>query len=153
MSESKLNIQFALVKITTEQFAILGELPKNDEKVKMNFHHRFAFNSDKHLIGVFVKFDFIYDNKVFLTLESACHFKIDNKDWQKLTDGESNHLNLPKGFATHLLVLAVGTARGILHAKTSQTDFNRYFIPLLNISGMIKRDVIFKLLKPEKQNI
>jgi len=39
------------------------------------------------------------------------------------------------------LVVTVGTARGVLHNKTENTVFNRFIIPLLDATALIKEDV------------
>ena len=39
-------------------------------------------------------------------------------------------------------MIAVGTARGILHAKTEATKFNQFLIPPINVVELIKDDII-----------
>jgi len=50
---------------------------------------------------------------------------------------------IPKGFLTHLTVLTIGTARGVLHTKLEKTGFEKYLLPTLNISDLIKEDMTF----------
>jgi hypothetical protein len=40
-------------------------------------------------------------------------------------------------------MLTVGTARGVLHAKTENTKYNRYVLPTINVASMIKNDAVF----------
>ncbi|MPN63841.1 hypothetical protein SDC9_211608 [bioreactor metagenome] len=56
----------------------------------------------------------------------------------------NNVLLVPKNFMQHLAVITIGTARGILHAKTENTPFNQYVLPTINVSEMIKDDVTFE---------
>ncbi len=57
-----------------------------------------------------------------------------------------NTLTLEKGFARHLSVIAVGTARGVLHSKTEDTDLNHIALPLINIEEVLQEDVIIELV-------
>ena len=44
---------------------------------------------------------------------------------------------------THLIVLTIGTVRGILHAKTEGTKYNSYILPTINVAELIKTDIVF----------
>lgn len=80
------------------------------------------------------------DNLSTSILEIANHFQIDENSWKsfEIKDGK---LILPQGFATHLLVFTLGTLRGVLHAKTENTEFNKYFLPTINTTEMIQGDL------------
>lgn len=62
----------------------------------------------------------------------------------------TNTLVIPKGFLRHLAMLTVGTSRGILHAKTEGTCFNKYVLPTINVTLIIKEDATFNFNKLEK---
>ena len=47
----------------------------------------------------------------------------------------------------HLSVITVGTARGVLHAKTENTPFNKFVLPTINVTELVKEDVSFDLEK------
>jgi hypothetical protein len=135
-------ISFCLNKITIEQFAILAEPPKKDEKINITTDIRFGYDKDEKIIGAFSKFRFDSDKESFLVIEVGCHFKISDEDWGSFINATDNTIVLPKGFATHLFILTIGTARGVLHAKIENTPYNNYFVPLINVSKMIEADVI-----------
>jgi len=109
-------IPFRLVDITTEEFATFKEnyQPDNSEyTIELNVE--FKVNKSNQLLGLFSRFTFNQDHNPVLLLESGCHFQIQPDFWEELEDDKG--LIIPSGFATHLLILAVGTARGIIHAK------------------------------------
>ena len=62
---------------------------------------------------------------------------------QKRFQKEDDYI-IPKNFITHLTVLTIGTARGILHAKLEKSGFEKFLLPTLNISDIIKDDLIIK---------
>lgn len=139
MSDVK-EIKFNLIKVTTEQFAVL-ELPSDDKKIIFNSSFKFGLSFADKRIGVFTNFSYMAENIPFLLLESGCHFIIEDDYWEKISNNETKSVILPKGFVSHLLMLSVGTARGILHAKTENTPYNEFIIPLINVTDAVKADI------------
>lgn len=134
-------IGFQLKKITTEQFAIIQEAyDGSDSEIKMGINLNFALNEEDKLIACFIKIQFEQKNKPFLLIESGNHFKIKKEAWYELINS-TNKIILPKGFACHLLMLTIGTIRGILHCKTENTEFNKFLIPTINVTELIKSDI------------
>jgi hypothetical protein len=136
-------INFALRNITTEQFAILEDVKINLQKIRLNSNLRFAANEKDKVIAVFSNFTFESEETPFLIIETGCHFNIKPEEWKQMLNEETNSLQVPKGFLSHLSMLTVGTARGVLHAKTENTKYNRYVLPTINVASMIKNDAVF----------
>ncbi len=141
MAKSSKPIRFLLRKITSEQFATLGDLPDSKHKIEISTRANFAYNPDNRAVGVLTTFTFIAMEKPFLILEAGCHFQIEPEDWKSLLK-EDESLELPKNFVNHLLMLTIGTARGILYQKTINTDYNRFLIPLINVTKIVNSDII-----------
>ncbi|NOQ75958.1 MAG: hypothetical protein GQ574_28385 [Crocinitomix sp.] len=72
---------------------------------------------------------------------------VSDETWLLLTDEQE--LVFPKGFIRHLSVICVGTARGILHAKTEGTKFNEFILPTINVEDLIQEDASFELKEEE----
>lgn len=138
------NIGFALVKITTEQFAIIEDNFDKETEIKLHTGFRFAADSKQKLVAVFNSFTFETNGKQFLLVEAGCHFAIAPESWKKMFDSQLNKLIVPKGFLQHMAMLTVGTNRGILHSKTENTCFNQYHIPTINVAELIKQDSEFE---------
>lgn len=136
-------ISFVLRKVTTEQFAIIEEGFSDKGNIRIGTQLRFGCDDQKKLIGCFTKFNFDSEQKAFIIIEASCQFQILEDAWKEMYLEESNSLKVPKGFLSHLAMLTVGTTRGILHAKTEGTCFNKYVLPTINVSLLVKEDVIF----------
>lgn len=141
------NIGFALIKVTTEQFAIIESNFEDEAEIKINVNFRFAANDKKKVVAVFNSFVFETNDKQFLIIEAGCHFSIAPDSWDKMIDLKLNKLIVPKEFLQHMAMLTVGTCRGILHAKTEKTCFNKYHIPTINVADLIKHDSVFEFKK------
>ena len=134
-------ISFKLHTIKTEQFAIIEDIYNGPDSVQLESNYRFGSNVTEKLVAVLVNYKFKTTKGVFLTIEVSCMFGIKPDSWDSIYNVEKLELILPKAIATHLLVLTIGTARGVFHAKTENTPYNRFLLPTLNVSESIKEDV------------
>ena len=143
--ENKNNVGFSLKRLTTEQFAIIDSFYKEDENIEMKTSVRFGIDSTKKMIAVFFNVSFFQNNAPFLILETGSHFHIVNVSWISFEDLLNNELNIPKGFISHLVMLSIGSTRGVLHSKTENTIYNKFLLPTINVNDLIKTDVTIKL--------
>jgi|TARA_B110000908_G_scaffold30968_1_gene36787 hypothetical protein len=140
MSKEKA-IGFQLVDITTEQFAMVKENYTKETETSLKTGIDFKIDIENNIIGCDASFIFSQEEKMFLLLEVGCHFNVKKKDWEGFeTDGK---LVVPKYFLEHLAVLTIGTARGVMFAKTENTQFSQFIVPTINVTLLIKEDGIF----------
>jgi hypothetical protein len=135
-------ILFKLHNIKTEQFAIIEDIYNEGDSVQLESNYRFGTIAADKVVAVMVNYKFKSPNGVFLVIDVVCFFKIKEESWNSVFNLDNSELVLPKEIATHLLVLAIGTTRGVLHAKTENTFYNRFFVPTLNVSENIKEDIV-----------
>ena len=143
--ENKNQISFGLRKITTEQFAIIeSAFDESKENVELGTGLRFGFNTDKRIITPLLSINFSQEKSPFLLLEIGCHFEIIKEHWDAIFNSTTSEVKLPKELATHLVMLCIGTLRGVLHAKTENTPFNKFFLPTINVNDLVKEDILIK---------
>jgi len=143
--EKKVNVGFALKNIVTEQFAIVEESYTDATDINLRTDIAFGLDKDKRMVRVHLKISFLCREQPFLLLEVAVYFIIRPESIESFLNEDKNLLTLPANFAQHLGVIAVGTVRGILHAKTENTEFNKFYLPTLNLVDLVKEDVVFNL--------
>lgn len=132
------SVRFALSMIKTDQFAILGEVVKNEE-ISLGVGLQFGVNKDSETISVKFSTQFIQQSKPLILIEASCFFLIEPEGWKSLFD--KNILIVPKTLATHLAVITVGTVRGILHARTEGTNYNGFVLPTINVTELVTEDL------------
>lgn len=147
MKNSKDQIGFSLQKVTTEQFAILDDSYKDGDDIQLGTNLKFGINEEKHLIVVILSVQFTQKDKPFLKLDAACHFNINDSSWNEFLNADNHEIVFPKGFIGHLVMLTIGTTRGILHSKTENTPFNKFLLPTINVNDIIKSDLVMKVVK------
>jgi hypothetical protein len=147
MKKEQLPIRFTLTKIKTEQFACYEELYDSNKSFDITSGFQCKLNHDQQKVGVFFDVDFSQKKKQLIRLEISCHFHIEDKSWGSLVEKEQ--MIIPKDFLTHLAVVTLGTARGILHVKLEGTLFSGFVLPLFNVTEMISEPAIFPLNSDE----
>jgi hypothetical protein len=139
--ENNNTIGFQLLAIRTEQFAIVEKDFDTNTPLEITVNFEIGKDDTQKILSVLLLSKFSYQDRAIIILDCSCHFKILDDSWDSFKEPETNALIMPKGFLTHLAVIAVGTARGILHSKTEGTRFNGYFLPTINISHVFASDV------------
>lgn len=142
-------VQFSLVKVTTEQFAIVEEAYMDGAPISLDTGIRFAIDRNNNLVTVNSQFKFEQSGIPFLKVEVSTHFLIESQSWKAFFRDDDTAV-IPKGFMIHLAMITVGTARGVLHTKTEGTRFNEFILPTINVMEMIKEDGLFDGSAPTK---
>jgi hypothetical protein len=148
--QKEISIGFQLNGIQTLQFATFPKNLVEGKEANIDTNINFHVTPEHHIVSVSCRLEFLQKKNVFLMLEIGCHFSIAPDTWDSLLDKKNNEVRLPKGFATHLAVLTIGTARGVLHAETKDTPMNNYPLPTLNLTKMITKDAVIPLGKDNK---
>lgn len=143
MAGNNVTINFSLLKIKTEQFAIFEDKFDKSEVVNLNTNLSFGLNSEDRVFLVTPKYTFENNSKPFMAIQISCFFKIDDATWENFKNNKQ--IIFPKDFVAHMAMITVGTSRGVLHTKTEGTVFNHYILPFLNVAEMVGEDVSFDI--------
>lgn len=147
MTKERIQIPFALVGIQTLEFATIKELYSDDNpNVEIEINTGFAIRSlENHEIMCALEVFFLQEGKPFIKIKIGCYFSIKPEQWREYIQNEKQSIIFPKGFTDHLLMIATGTLRGILHAKTEGTIFNKFLLPTINVTVLSEGDVEIRL--------
>lgn len=137
-STKKTPIRFRLAGIKTDEFAIIEEaLNEQDAATGYSLNTEFGIlNHEKILCSI--SFKFLQKTIPFMKIKVSCIFDLEETSWNSLIDLENSKIILPKDFMDHIVVLTLGTLRGVLHAKTEGLKFNHYFVPTINVAELSK---------------
>ena len=142
MEEQNTLINFNLSGISTEQYAVIPELYKEDETIGFNVEIKYAVNIEDKIIVINTKCSFVQNDIPFLIIEIANHFSIQPISFASFIDDEAKIITIPSNFAAHLVLLTIGTTRGVLHAKVENTQFNQFIIPTINLAELVKEPIV-----------
>jgi len=136
-------VTFNLKGISTDEFATIKECYKEEENIQIETGYGYEIDPENYTVAVRFSILFKCNEAPFIVLKLTCSFDVEKPSFENLFDTESGKYIFPKDFLIHLTVLTIGTARGILHAKLEKTGFEKYMLPTLNVSDLIKEDLIF----------
>jgi hypothetical protein len=134
-------IEFRMQQIKIEQFAILSETPPTEFYIENHFS--VGVDTNNHTAAMRLRIDYRTDKDILLTLTLVCSFSVNTESWQQLiTD---NKVIIPRGFIVHMAVHTLGTARGVLFAKTESSEWQNKILPPTNVDEVFKNDLTVQL--------
>ncbi|MHB0756773.1 hypothetical protein [Polaribacter sp. M15] len=134
---------FALSGLKTISFATIEGSYKKTGETNLMTGLGFGLDIDDHTVTCNAKFSFEKKtDQPFLILEVQALFEIEKNDFLTKMKQEDDSYKIIQGLAIHFAVLTIGSARGILHAKTEGTLFNNYMLPTIDVKSMFNEDVI-----------
>lgn len=139
----KEKVGFALQGLKTEQFATFEENFSESKKSNITTGLEFKLSQEHRRIGVFATFTFEQAKKAYIKIQVSCHFGIEPESWA--TFYSDSKIIFPKGFIAHLTMITIGSTRGILHAKTEGTEFNKFLLPAIDVTALISQNAEFSL--------
>lgn len=133
-------IRFGLRAIHTDEFATV-DIPNLDDK-NVQIVHSFIFSlNESDLVSVSFKLTFTHRDRPFIISQVTCGFEVKLED---LDTNASGKLIIPKDFITHLAFLTTGTMRGVLHSRLEQTPYNKFILPILDVSSTFTEDLVLE---------
>ena len=133
-------VKYALRGISIEQFAMLFE-PQSDD-VELEISVPIKTNYDTHTFAVGASIRFVEKGNPFLVVEVYCHFIIENQTWEVLSDSSKRNVVLPRELIDALARVAVSTARGVMCARTENTPYSKFFLPIVEIGNTQGDDLV-----------
>ncbi len=143
MENSDKILEFKIINIKTEQFALFEENHLDKGEINLDTNLSYGLNATERNFIVSIKFTFGMKKKPFMTIQVNCNFEISQESFNSLIVDDK--IILSNKFIAHMAVITVGTSRGILHSKTEGTIFNKYILPTINVSQMLPEDAIFEI--------
>lgn len=146
MGKDKLEIPFRLADIANKQWAVFPENYDTDKsEFGLGFNSNFSIDVEHYIISIYPKITLSQDEKTFLIIETEFSFLIDEEGWDKMLDDDK--FTIPKGFKEHLLVIALGTLRGIIFEKTNSKNsaINSFVLPAIDVRNGTGDDITFHL--------
>ena len=133
-------IKYALRGVSIEQFATVSE-PTTDN-IQLNLNIPIRTNYEERTIAVGANIQFLEQDRPFLIAEVLCHFIIDEDCWNRITDNNTKDAILPKDMVNNLARIAISTSRGALCAKTENTPYSKFFLPIIDMPDEQGEDLV-----------
>ena len=133
-------IQFRLNRIRIPQFAILKDEVFTNP-LRVDYEVNFSIDDQIKSIRNSFKISYFNGEDPVMVMIVECYFDVAPENWKEMTQ-ENGNIVIPAGFLQHLATVTLGVARGAQFAKTEATNLNNYTIPLMNLTEVVKSDMI-----------
>ncbi|MDE7180656.1 MAG: hypothetical protein K2N88_05610 [Muribaculaceae bacterium] len=131
-----------MAKINIEQFAILNDkAPSEGLSFKVNLGFKAARNAKR--IACKVSVEFLHDERTILKLGINCEFDIFSEDWDNLI--KDKVLIISKDDLGFFANQTIGVARGIMFAKTEDSEFRNFILPPIDLTTILKEDLVINI--------
>jgi hypothetical protein len=142
MSSNKIKIK--LRNIEVHEFAIFDEEDITVNK-ELGYQAGFSYSllEEKKQIECLITIELIQEKKIFLKLKASVAYLIKDDDFK--TFRNENSVIIPKILLRVITDQSIGTVRGILFAKLEKTDYNKFYLPLMDISQIVDEDEVFNI--------
>jgi len=139
------NSGFALGNIRISQFALFEEnrSPIRTDEYLILTEVDVALSMEQQGVVIILGYTFEQDDKPNIKLETITDFHIAPSTWDSFISG--NTIIVPMKLIRRFTEICIGTARGILTAKTRDTEFHDFLLPLMDVNQLIVEDSIFSL--------
>lgn len=128
-------LKYKIDKIVTERF----NLKEIDEIDNLSFSLAFQFKASvaESVICCISKFEYKSDRDIVMDLSLECYFKILDEGLNSLI--QDHVLTIDKETLQYLATIAVGTARGEIHARCEMANSNlqEIVLPPVNLTKII----------------
>ncbi len=131
-----MTIPYQIIRIETKQFAVFPEKFISSEPVLVKSSYSFSPSEDLKTIGCRSVFNYLQKDNLLLVTEICTYFAIAPEGSEEIAKKGV----IPVGFLRYMATIAVGAARGIIHAKTEGLVLNSIVLPPINLVDIIKQD-------------
>ena len=134
------SIPYRISRIETAQFALFPDKYVNGEEVMVNTNLTFNYNNDLSLIRNILTINYSQGENLLLILQLNCYFNILPEGTETIK--AEGYISVD--FMRYMGTISVGTARGVIHAKTESTVLNAIVLPPINLVEVLKEDLQLK---------
>ena len=136
-------LKYRIDKISTKGFNVRH----TDKLDKLHFSVSFQFkvNAEKKVVCCMSHYEYRTDEEVIMHLDLDCYFQIDPKYFTSQV--KDDVLTIKTEILQYLATIAVGTARGEIHARCAiaESPLQEIVLPPVDITRIIQTPAEFKV--------
>ena len=144
-------IPYRIVEIIVNGFNVQSDenLDKNIE-INVSTEFSYAVNIPAHRVRCISKYIYTQDEKEVLSCDLTCTFEVKEEAFNSFI--KDDKLTLDVDWLRYMATIAVGAARGEIHARAEieKSELSEIILPPINLVEIIKESVIFPVVKPEE---
>lgn len=144
-------IPYRIIEIIVNGFNVQSDenLDKNIE-INVSTEFSYAVNIPAHRVRCISKYIYTQEEKEVLSCDLTCTFEVKEEAFNSFI--KDDKLTLDVDWLIYMATIAVGAARGEIHARAEidKSDLSEVILPPINLVEIIKESAIFPVVKPEE---
>ncbi|SDH81876.1 hypothetical protein [Myroides phaeus] len=135
-------MKFKLLKGDIEEFALFDEFfPENSSELQIQTGIEVKINIKDERLALSHSVKFENNSDIILKIKSTFYFGFDENTWNDFIKEEAIIIETAK--LCRLGEIVVGATRGMLMAKTANTEFSKLILPPIKLGELFQEDLIF----------
>lgn len=136
-------LKYKIERIKTNEFTLGEECELNNLNFSLSF--QFKVNIDERLVACISRYEYLANDVKVMYLDLECYFKIEKENFKSLIKGDI--LTINKDFLQYMATIAIGVARGEIHARCelAGSSLQEIVIPPINLTKIITTPAEFDL--------
>ncbi|MCD8386120.1 MAG: hypothetical protein LUD17_04420 [Bacteroidales bacterium] len=137
------DLNYKLLKISLKEFAIIDapSIISEGAEISINVGCKFALDKTQHNVLCTLNVEYRLLQMPLLKALIEVVFNLTSCSYDKLKEGDK--IVMPQPLLLSFASTSYSTLRGILFAKTEDTIFNTLYLPLIDMSNIVKSDLSF----------
>lgn len=135
-----MEIPFRIVQIVTSTFEQHSASFEVGIDIQINSGYNFAVNEIAHRVRCESLYTYLQNEVEILNLKLVCIFEVEPSAFFALK--KDNSITVSVEFLRYMATISVGTARGIIHARTESTPLSNVVLPPINLVEIIKEPLV-----------
>jgi hypothetical protein len=135
------NLGFRLLGIQMTNFELFSELAGTGHELTIAAKLDWRVDPAARVIVAQLGLDYLAGNHRLVALSIENSFELELAAWEAACGSQHKTIELPRAFLMQLGSITIGTARGVLYAKTSDPGRTQYVLPLLDVGRLLTAHV------------
>lgn len=134
-------LKYRIERIMTNKFSLDNNA--NLGKLSFSISFRFKVNVEERLVSCISRYEYLSGDDKVMQLELECFFIIEKENFKSLVKDKS--LTINQNILQYMATIAVGAARGEIHARCQFADspLQEIVLPPVNLTKIITKPAEF----------
>lgn len=136
-------LKYKINRIVSDEFFVKDIVDTDNLRLSLSFE--FKINVESKAVCCISRYDYMLDQEIMMRLVLECYFQIESAYFESLV--KDKVLTIKHEILQYLASIAVGTARGEIHARCqmSDSDIQNIILPPINLTDIIRTPAVFEV--------
>tara|TARA_R110002124_G_scaffold188267_1_gene355428 strand:+ start:2117 stop:2542 length:426 start_codon:yes stop_codon:yes gene_type:complete len=133
-------VPFQISQVSVDQFATFPLPITESKQVNFDMNMSLSINDEKRVVYCSFNVTMKLEGETIITILVTCGYSIESKSWEAFASQSktNNDVPIPFKFMKDIADQTLATVRGVLYAKTENTKYSTFLIPIFDLKDLFK---------------